>query len=53
MADKLKQERSKNISIVELCDIYRRINENKKTDECMVKEKDECWMRIAAEFNST
>ena len=59
MAEKLKRARSQNISLaekhllVELCEKHRGIIENKKTDVYTVKEKEDCWKKIAAEFNAT
>lgn len=53
----LKRKRDVNFNkaeeelLVELVKNYQHIIENKKTDAVMWKDKEACWVKIAAEFN--
>lgn len=38
--------------LVELVKKYQQVIENKKTDAIMWKDKEACWVKLSAEFNS-
>ncbi|ENN83232.1 hypothetical protein YQE_00409, partial [Dendroctonus ponderosae] len=39
--------------LLEVCRDYKGIIENKKTDSCTWREKDDAWSKIAADFNAS
>jgi len=54
----LKRKRNVNFNkreeefLVELVRKYQQVIENKKTDSIMWKDKEACWVKLTAEFNS-